>query len=101
MIRQLISSGHAVDLVLAVMAAEFAFLYWRRAAVSDLVALAVDLFCALAPGACLLLALRAALTGADWGWIAVFLALSFPIHLTDLARRRLFSASRGATTLRS
>ncbi len=100
MIRQLISSGHAVDLVLAVIAAEFALLYWRRAAVSNRVSLAVDLFCALAPGACLLLALRAALTGADWVWVAVFLALSFPIHLTDLARRRLFSAGRDVRTLR-
>jgi hypothetical protein len=42
----------------------------------------------LLPGALLLLALRAALTGQAWPWIALALAASFPAHLADLARRR-------------
>lgn len=42
----------------------------------------------LAPGALMLVALRAALTGLDWRWIALPLLLSFPVHLADLARRR-------------
>ena len=41
----------------------------------------------LLPGALMLLALRAALTGAGWPWIALALAASFPVHLADLARR--------------
>ncbi|MET3827605.1 MULTISPECIES: hypothetical protein [Sphingomonas] len=42
----------------------------------------------LLPGAMMLLALRAALTGLAWPWIALALAASFPAHLADLARRR-------------
>lgn len=42
----------------------------------------------LLPGALMLLALRAALTGAGWPWIAAALAASFPVHLADIARRR-------------
>ena len=39
----------------------------------------------LLPGALMMLALRAALTGAGWPWIALALALSYPAHLADLA----------------
>lgn len=42
----------------------------------------------LLPGALMLLALRAALTGMAWPWVALALAASFPVHLMDLARRR-------------
>ncbi len=79
--------GHVVDLVLAVMVFEIAFLIWRRRAVLTWGAV-IDLLLAFAPGVCLLLALRAALTGAGWVWIAAALAASFPFHLADLARRR-------------
>ncbi|WP_010218336.1 hypothetical protein [Sphingomonas sp. PAMC 26621] len=41
----------------------------------------------LLPGALMMLALRAALTGAAWWWIALALAASFPAHLADLMRR--------------
>jgi hypothetical protein len=85
-LQALFSSGRAIDLVLGFMAAEFAILYWlgraRRAS-------PIDLILALAPGACLLLAVRAALTGAGWMWVAAFLAASLPAHLADLSRRRL------------
>ncbi|WP_271078470.1 hypothetical protein [Aurantiacibacter sp. MUD61] len=74
------ASGHAVDLVLAVLALEFVWL-WRRGRN------ALDTFLMLLPAALILLALRAALIGAEWYWIAAFLALSFPAHLADLARR--------------
>lgn len=40
----------------------------------------------LAPGALVVIALRGALTGADWRWIALPLALSLPVHIADLAR---------------
>ena len=48
---------------------------------------ATDAVLRLAPGALMLVALRGALTGADWPWIALPLLLSFPVHLADLARR--------------
>ncbi|CAM3037782.1 hypothetical protein SPAN111604_00895 [Sphingomonas antarctica] len=38
----------------------------------------------LLPGALMMVALRTALTGADWRWTALALALSFPAHLADL-----------------
>jgi hypothetical protein len=41
----------------------------------------------LLPGALMLLALRAALLGLCWPWIALALAASFPAHLADLRRR--------------
>ena len=78
------ASGHAVDFVLLVIAVEFAVLSLRRAGAN-----ALDRVLALMPGVCMLLALRAALTGAPWPWIAAALAASFPFHLWDLVRRRL------------
>ena len=82
------TSGHAVDLVLAVVAAEFAWLNLRPAA-RRLRATALDRALALLPGVFLLLAVRAALTGAAWPWVALLLTASLPFHLWDVARRRL------------
>lgn len=42
----------------------------------------------LLPGALFMLALRGALTDAGWPWIALPLALAFPAHLADVAKRR-------------
>ena len=84
--QEFLLSGRAVDLVLLVIAAEFVGLLalrrkvWQRAA--------LDLFFALMPGVFLLVALRLALTGAEWHWIALAVAASFPFHITDLVRRR-------------
>lgn len=84
--QDLISSGRVVDLILLVIVLEYAVLLtlrrarWKRAS--------VDLFFALMPGAMLLLALRGALVGVEWQWIAGALGASFPFHLIDLARRR-------------
>lgn len=80
------SSGHAVDLVLLVLAAEFLWLQLRPGAPRGRI---LDRMLALAPGACLLLALRAALTGAPWPWVALEVTASLPFHLADVARRRL------------
>lgn len=75
------ASGRAVDLVLLVMLAEAAWLILRQRRP------VVDVLLALLPGALILLALRAALVGAPWPWIALWLALSFPVHAADMARR--------------
>ncbi len=48
----------------------------------------IDLLFALAPGVCLMLALRIALGGYDAAWIIAFLSASLPLHLADLARRK-------------
>lgn len=88
MFRDFIVSGRVIDLVLAVMAAEFGWLSWRRRRSARPTRL-VDLFCTLAPGALLALALRVALTSRDWMWIAGLLAVSMPIHVADVRRRRL------------
>lgn len=74
------ASGHAADLILAVLALEGAWLVgrggWRVRPV----------LWRLLPGALMIVALRLALTGADWRWIALVLAASFPPHLIDLWR---------------
>ena len=77
----LFGQGHAVDLILAIMFGEWLVLTlgrrWRQS----------DAALRLLPGALMLLALRAALTGMAWPWIALALAASFPVHLADLSRR--------------
>ena len=74
------ASGRAVDVVLAVLAIEFVWLALRRKR-------ALDALLMLLPAALILLGLRAALTGAEWYWIALPLSAAFPVHLADLARR--------------
>ncbi|WP_233548337.1 hypothetical protein [Aurantiacibacter zhengii] len=74
------ASGHAVDVVLAVVALEFLWLAFRHGR-------AVDAALMLLPAAFILLGLRAALTGAPWYWVAIPLTLAFPAHLADLVRR--------------
>ena len=79
-------SGRVVDLILLVMLLEAAWLLSRPANRSR--AAALNVVVALAPGICLLLALRVALTGGDWRLIALALSASFPFHILDLQRRR-------------
>ncbi|WP_404372821.1 hypothetical protein AB5I39_06795 [Sphingomonas sp. MMS24-J45] len=68
-------------MILAIMAAEWVILTRLRGWRSG------DAALRLVPGALMMLALRAALTGAGWPWIALALAASFPAHLADIARR--------------
>jgi len=87
-----VRSGRVADVVLMVILLEFFVLTVRRSRVRSGALRApgsLDRALALAPGACLLLALRAALTQAGWVWIVVFITASFPFHLADLVRRRL------------
>lgn len=78
----LFASGHAVDIVLLVMLLELGWLTLRRGWTLT------DALLRLTPGALMLVALRGALTGLDWRWIALPLLASFPVHLADLARSR-------------
>lgn len=76
----LFASGIIVYLVIGVLVVEAVVLIARR---HD----ALNVIVAALPGICLLMALHAALTGAGWIVIAVWLALSLPAHLADLWRR--------------
>jgi hypothetical protein len=86
-VRALFASGHVVDLVLAVLAAEFLWLVMRGNR-------AIDVGLGLGAAVLMMLALRAALTGAAWPWIALPLVLSFPLHLADLGRRGMLRRHR-------
>jgi hypothetical protein len=74
-------SGRAADVILLILAAEFLWLVLsRRLTVVDAIGLIV-------PGMLIVAALRFALTGAAWPWIAAPLALALPFHAVDLWRR--------------
>jgi MFS superfamily sulfate permease-like transporter len=76
-IETLFQSGTIAFVILAVMLAEAVFFarYFKRFP---------SMITGLAAGACLVLALRAALVGQGWFVIATFLALSFVFHLMEI-----------------
>jgi hypothetical protein len=80
--EEFFASGRAVDLVLLVLAAEALWLKYRGW-------LWLDIIAALLPAVLMMIALRAALTGMEWPFVSLPLALAFPVHLYDLKRRRL------------
>ena len=81
LIAFLFERGHAADLILVVLMAEAAWLRaargWSARAIAGLIG----------PAALIVLGLRGAMVGADWWWIALPLAASFPLHLMDLRSR--------------
>lgn len=76
----LFESGHAADVVLLVLALEAVLLRRRGWQIVELAGL-------LGPAALIVLGLRAALVDADWYWVALPVALAFPLHLIDLRIR--------------
>ena len=80
MMEWLFRSGHGADIVLGVLALEALWLKTRGWEWRTLAGM-------LGPAALMILALRAALVGADWHWIAIPLAASLPLHLMDLRAR--------------
>ncbi|MGG5811054.1 hypothetical protein [Falsiroseomonas sp. CW058] len=84
--EEFFASGRAADLVLLVMAAEAALLLaWRRRSGRGPSPGAV--MALVLPGAALVLALRVALTGGWWGWVALCLLAALAAHLADLRGR--------------
>ena len=79
-------SGRIIDLILLLVVAEAALLAWLGPR-----ARRESLFTGIAPtlvsGALLLLAVRAALSGLWWGWVALILTLALISHGIDLALR--------------
>jgi hypothetical protein len=85
--ENLTHGGRIVDLVLVVMAAELVLMFaYRRRTGKGLEPVAVVLM--LLPGVFLLLALRAALTGADPATIVAWPAAALAAHLADLWARQ-------------
>jgi hypothetical protein len=82
----LFASGRIVDFVLLLVAAEAAALAWHSRRTGRGVP-ANEALAFLLSGACLLLALRAALAGRSWVWIAAPLAAAGVAHLVDLRLR--------------
>lgn len=85
-IGTLFASGRIVDLILLLMALEGIVLSVYRRRTGCGIAL-IDGLINLLAGGCLMLALRGALVGAWWGWIALCLAAGGVAHLLDLGRR--------------
>ena len=71
----------AIDPVIAVIIAEGLILTLMRR--KNLMVILLGLL----PGLCLMLALRASLSGAGWPVIALWVSASFPLHLADLRNR--------------
>lgn len=82
----LFASGRIVDLILLLMLIEAAFVVAYRRKTGCGIAV-TDFFVTLISGVSLMLALRAALVGLSWHWIALALFASLLGHLTDIARR--------------
>lgn len=90
----LFASGHIVDLILAGVLAEAVLLVILCRSLRRFAPFAAT----LAAGAALMLALRAALTGAPWPTIAGWMLLGLAAHAADLAlRRRAFGHGDRAT----
>lgn len=82
------ASGRIIDAILVLVAAEAVLLLalHRRTGRGPA---PLPLLCNLASGAALMLALRAALVGAEWPVVALCLAAALGAHLGDLGPRLL------------
>ncbi|MBV9654107.1 MAG: hypothetical protein JOZ42_06045 [Acetobacteraceae bacterium] len=82
----LFASGRIVDAILVLTAVEGAFVLWWKRRTGRGPAIAEFLYDLLA-GMCLLAALRVALSGAPFGWMALCLAGALAGHLASLRLR--------------
>jgi hypothetical protein len=97
-VQALFDSGRIIDIILIGVAVEAALAVWllRRSARSVL-----GIGANLAAGACLLLAVRAAIVGSEWMWPAFWILLALPAHLIDLVLRLVCAGHKGSTGPRS
>lgn len=84
--QALFDSGRAADLVLAALALE-ALGLWALARYAGRGPGLAPLLPFLLAGAAFALALRGALTGAGWAFVALPLLAAFAAHVWDIARR--------------
>lgn len=82
--QALFDNGRIIDLVLAILVVEaiLAAVWLRRAGRPT-----IGFLANVAAGACLLLGVRAALIGSEWPSVALWVGLSLPCHVVDLASR--------------
>ena len=85
-VRAYFGASPVADMVLVIMTMEFLALSWRALA-KGRPARVWDLVLALGPGVCLTLALRAALLGDAWPWVAVWITAALPLHVAEQVRR--------------
>ena len=85
-LAQFFSSGRAVDLAIAITVMEGILLAAYHRATGRGVATKQVVLNVLS-GLCLMLALRFALTGSAWLWVALSLSASGVIHALDMASR--------------
>ena len=85
MIQDLFDKGYAADFVLLILTIEAVWLAARSWSWPSILQ-------ALGPAVFIVLAVRAALVGASWHWVALALAASFPLHLLDIRRRMASNA---------
>ena len=83
---EIVRSGLIADIIIALMLIEAMALHVYNRMTGSGISLSLMIGNVFA-GICLLLALRAALTGLDWWWIAFWLAASLAGHLMDLRTR--------------
>jgi hypothetical protein len=84
--RWLIESGHVADIAITLALGEWAVLAIRRRRTGSGLS-GSDIAGNLLAGIALLLALRCALVGSWWIWIAGCLAAALAAHVADLRRR--------------
>ena len=84
--KDLLLSGRLIDVALAVIVLELVVLLaiGRR---PGRALRPLDVLGQLLAGLLLMLAVRCALTGADYRWTLVLVSASFPAHIFDLLRR--------------
>jgi hypothetical protein len=82
----LFATGRVVDLILILMILETFVLVAHHLLTGRGIAI-MPLLTNMAAGACLLLALRAALSGAPWSVVAIALGAAFCMHTLDLRAR--------------
>ena len=99
-LQSLITTGRIVDVMLAFVVLEIIILGLYRRATGNGIPMP-KLLVNIGAGSSIMLALRAALTGADWKWIAVWLVCGLLFHSSDIAlrfRRGASDDSRGGVT---
>jgi L-lactate permease len=79
--QELLHSGGIADLMVGVIVAEMLALGMRR---PDALRIAMPSLCS---GLCLALALRCALTGSTWPWVALWIGASGTAHGFEMFRR--------------
>ena len=83
---ELFASGHVVDLIIAFMVIEaVVMLAWHKRTGTGIAP--IPFVASLLAGFFLLLALRSALTGGAWQFIALWLLAALAAHLADAALR--------------